>query len=331
MKGALKSLQFRQEREANWSLLESLVETVERKGPGGLDAEDTVRLATLYRAALSGLSVARAISLDRNVVEYLEQLCARAYLVVYGAKRDLRRDLSHFVVWLPRQMRAIKWHLLLATLFMGSGFAAGFLLVLGDMDLYYSLMGDSGGRDPASSTAFLRSTLYDDGGGLIERLITFASFLFTHNARIGIWAFGLGFMAGVPVFLLLFKNGLSLGAFAALFHARGLSVELWAWLLPHGITEIFAIIVCGAAGLMLGQAVLFPGDRGRLERLAERGQAAAGVVLGAVCLFFVAGLIEGIFRQTVQDVTIRYGVAAVTAAALSAYFLLVGRGKTVIS
>lgn len=323
----LRSVQFRREREAAWQALAALVERVERRGLRSLSPEEARQLPMLYRATLSALSVARAISLDRNVVSYLETLCGRAWLCVYGQKRPLRAALAEFFGrWLPQRMRALRWHLLLSAVFLLGGAATAFLLTLGDPDLYYTFVSPemAQGRTPATPTADLRAGLYD-GGDLGDALVTFASFLFSHNARIGMMAFGLGFALGLPVLVLLFYNGLVLGAFAALYHGRGLSVDLWGWLLPHGITELFAVVVCGAGGLVLAEALVFPGRHTRLQNLALRGRDAAGVVLGAVVLLFVAALIEGIFRQTVTHVTTRYVVAAATATILIGWLGFAGR------
>lgn len=325
----LRSVQFRREREAGWRELESLVEAVEKKGLKALDAEEARRLAMLYRGTLSALSVARAISLDRNVVLWLEGLCGRAYLCVYGTKRHLGRALTHyFGTWLPQAMRRLKWHLVLATVFLVGGGLAGFFLTLGDMDLFYSFMnaGMSGGRTPAADTEFLRQGLFTVES-FSDTLTNFVSFLFSNNARIGIMAFALGVVFGMPVFFLLFYNGLSLGAFAALYHSRGLSVDLWGWLLPHGVTELGAVIVCGAAGLVLAQSVLFPGRLTRMGNLRERGREAAGIVVFAVIMFFIAALIEGIFRQMVNDTPTRYWVALSMTAAWIAYFGWFGRQR----
>jgi hypothetical protein len=127
--------------------------------------------------------------------------------------------------------------------------------------------------------------------------------------------------------LLLFYNGLVLGGFAALYHARGLSVDLWGWLLPHGVTELLAVILCGAAGFLLAHGLVFPGSQTRTDALRERGKLAAVIVIGAVIMLFVAGLIEGIFRQTVTSVPVRYTVAAGTAAWWIFYFGYVGRRR----
>jgi uncharacterized membrane protein SpoIIM required for sporulation len=327
--GELKSVQFRRERELVWRELEELVLRVEKRGLRALDATDARRLAMLYRGTLSALSVARAISLDRNLVAWLEGLCARAYLCVYGTKHHLGSALYGFLLsWFPAAMRRLRWPLLLSAVVLLAGGLTGFLLTVGNLDLFYSFMpgGMAGDRTPAATTEFLRSGLYDHEP-LSDRLTAFASFLFSHNARIGIMAFALGFVLGLPTVFLLFYNGLGLGAFAALYHVRGLSIDLWGWLLPHGVTELFAVVVCGACGLALAQAILFPGRHGRLENLKLRGREAAGVVVGAVVLFFIAAIFEGFFRQMVTDVEARYLTAFGVAVFWLGFFTLLGREK----
>ncbi len=327
--GALKSLEFRREREAAWVELEVLVDQVMKRGPRSLSAQDAARLPMLYRGGLSSLSVARAISLDRNVTDYLESLCGRAYFAVYRTRRPLLLSLwAFFADWWPRACRQIRWPLVLSAAFMVAGGLAGFFLTLDDMDRYYAFVPGSmsGGRNPAATTEFLREGLYGQSD-MSDTLVRFASFLFSHNARIGMMAFAIGFAAGLPVLYLLFYNGLILGSFAALYHSRGLSLDLWGWLLPHGVTELGAVVVCGAAGLVLAQALMFPGRLSRLENLAHRGRLAAGIVAGAVGMFLLAALIEGIFRQTVTDVTVRYGLAGLTLVGWTAYIGFAGRRR----
>jgi uncharacterized membrane protein SpoIIM required for sporulation len=93
------------------------------------------------------------------------------------------------------------------------------------------------------------------------------------------------------------------------------------------VTELGAVVLCGGAGLVLAQSLVFPGRRTRLRNLAEGGRRAAVVVIGAVCLFLVAGLLEGVFRQLVQSVPARYAVAGATLAGWTFYFGWVGRAR----
>lgn len=324
----MRSVEFRKEREATWQALEELIASADQHGLRMLSAEQLARLPHLYRATLSSLSVARSISLDRALTDYLENLVGRAYFVVYGTRQHLRRQLSEFFLWrLPSTIRRARWHILVSVVVTLAAAIAAFQLTSGDMDYYYAFVGDMAqGRTPASATAELREGLYhtESGSG---GLATFAASLFSHNARIGILAFATGFVAGLPTLFLLFYNGLVLGAFAALFHSRGLAVDLWAWMLPHGMTELTAVVLCGAAGFQLAHGLVFPGARTRMDSLREHGRQAAVIVLGSVCMLFFAGMIEGVFRQTVTSVAIRFTVAGTTAAWWIFYFGFVGRGR----
>jgi len=331
----LKSSQFRREREASWNELERLVERVETRGPRQIDPDDLARLPTLYRGAVSSLSVARAISLDKALLEYLENLVGRAYLTVYGTKRSPGEAVLEFLgLRFPATVRRYWVYLAVSVGIMGLGVLCGFLLTQSDENWYYGIVPNemAQGRNPSSTTEALREELYFDPVGQGQTrahamLNVFASFLFTHNAKIGILCFALGFAAGVPTVFLLFTNGLMLGAMAALYASRGLGPEFWAWVLPHGVTELLAVCLCGMAGLVIGMALVFPGDRSRLDHLADRGREMAIVVIGAVMMFFAAALIEGFFRQLVHDEAIRWAVASGTALAWLAYFAGMGRRR----
>ena len=325
---ALKSLEFRRERERTWQELESLIDRARGGRIRTLSTADLLRLPRVYRATLSSLSVARSISLDANLIRYLESLCARAYFCVYGSRGSVTDGIAGFFRFgFPGVVREARWHVLVAGLTMLFGAIVGFSMTSADSEWFYAFVPAAlgGDRSPASTTEALRAALYG-GGEFSEMLSAFASFLFAHNARIGLLCFALGFALGVPVFFLMFTNGLTLGAFVALYYSRGLTLELLAWLSIHGTTELLAVILCGAAGLMLGQAVVFPGPRDRLTAFAETGRRAARIAIGAVALFFCAGLLEGFGRQMIQDPAWRAGIGLGLLAAWIAYFTRCGRG-----
>ena len=323
------SVRFRKEREAGWMELEMLVGQALRRGLKALTPDQLRRLPVLYRAALSSLAVARRTALDRALVQYLEGLAARAYLAVYSSRRPARQPLRRFVaVAFPRAVRGLYKELALATLCFALGIVVACSLTLDDSQWYYAFVGPgmAGDRDPGAETAKLKAGLYDGGDTGAGGLSAFASYLFTHNSKVGMMAFALGFMAGVPTVLLLFINGLTLGSFVALYARRGLLVPLLGWLLPHGVPELTAMLLCGAAGLALGRAVIFPGALRTRDALRAAGRQAALVVLGAVLLLAVAGAIEGVFRQVVQDDTIRFCVAGFNLLWVTAWIALAGRG-----
>lgn len=321
----LKSAQFRREREDAWRELEGLLERVETKGAADLTPAELHRLPVLYRSAASSLAVATAISLDKNLLDYLTALVGRAYICVYGSKRRAGEAVAEFFrLRFPWAVRRYFAFVALSIALLALGTFTGYRMTMADPERYHSFVDDSlaGGRTPASSTEELRDVLYSGEG---QELSVFASYLFTHNSKVGLLCFALGFAAGVPVIYLLFVNGLMLGAMVALYDSRGLGAEFWAWVLPHGVTELTAICLCGAAGMALGSALVFPGRHTRLRNLALRGREVALLGIGAVVMLLLAGLIEGFFRQIVQDVTVRWGLAAVTLVFWTWYFVAVGR------
>lgn len=324
----MKSVEFRREREKDWQELEGLIDQAERKGLKNMSARDVSRLPIFYRSALSSLSVARAISLDANLLLYLENLCNRAFIRVYGVRHHLGEVFALFLTRrFPREVRHFKWLMALATLFFLLGLATGFVQVMQDADNYYNLVDPAyaQGRDPSATTEELRSFLFEEDPSLMATLSNFAAFLFTHNAQIGILSFALGFVVGLPVFYFMFANGQILGAMAALHHQHGLSLEFWSWILPHGVTELTALLLCGGAGLVLARALILPGRHSRLENLAREGRKAGMIILGTVIMFAIAALIEGFFRQMVNNITVRYLVAAASLLFWLWFFIRSGR------
>jgi uncharacterized membrane protein SpoIIM required for sporulation len=324
----LRSIDFRRERSDQWRDLEKLLRRVEKSGLKSLTADELHRLPGLYRAAVSSLSVARAISLDQNLLSYLESLVSRAYFCVYGVKpraKAVVRD--YFLDTFPAMVRKYGLGILLAVAVMAAGMVVG--LTLDDGEAYFIIMPEDVAqeRTPTSTTEELREVLYSGSEHSDSELGFFATYLFTHNAKVALLSFALGFALGLPTVILLFYNGLILGTLAGLYASRGLSVEFWGWVLPHGFTELGAICLCGGAGLHLALAFIRPGRYGRIYGLTRAGRETAMIALGSVFMLLLAGLIEGFFRQLVHDTTVRYLLAAVTLLFWLAYFLFRGRER----
>ena len=318
----LKSHRFRAEREADWRRLEALLARVERGGARRLSKDELVEMPALYRQALSSLSVARAISLDAQLVAYLESLCTRAYFFVYGVRsRPLERLQAFFAREWPLAVRALWRETLVAwaLFFIGAGLA--YWLVRHDPDWFYGFIPKelAEGRDPTASAATLRETLYPKLDAE-KGFSAFATFLFTHNAQIALFAFALGFALCLPTAILLVYNGCSLGALMAVFAGQGLTFNLAGWVLIHGVTELFAISLAGAAGFHIGWAVAFPGARRRVDAAVDASRQAAAVMGGVVVMLFVAGLLEGFARQLVQNDVARLSIAGASAVLWLIYF-----------
>jgi uncharacterized membrane protein SpoIIM required for sporulation len=308
----LKSHRFRKEREAEWRKLEDILARAEGSSARALSDDELIALPVLYRAALSSLSVARAISLDQALIAYLESLCTRAYFYVYGTRTTLlKRILAFFAHDWPRAARELWLETAIAAALMALGVVVAYVLTMQDSTWFYSLVspGLAGGRGPTASAEDLRSTLFADGEGP-SGLSIFATYLFTHNAQVALLAFALGFVFCLPAAYLVVTNGMMLGAFVAVFAARGLGVEFGGWVLIHGTTELLAISLSGAAGFRLGWTLACPGTRSRVAAMSAAGRKAAIVMTGVVVMLGVAGALEGIGRQVVTDTGLRYAIAA---------------------
>ncbi len=317
----LRSRKFRVEREADWQKLETLLDRALSRSAKALDSSELLELPRAYRSTLSALSVARETSLDKDLIGYLESLCTRAYFFIYGTRSTFQERVAQFFTrdW-PRAVRSIWRETAMSAFITVISMFAAFMLTQSDPDWFYSFMPAdlAGDRTPAASTESLRSGLYDSGDD--TGLSVFAASLFTHNARIAIFAFALGFAFCVPTVLLLAYNGCVLGAFIALYAERGLGFELGGWLLIHGVTELFAIILAGAAGLKIGWTVISPGEATRLTAAAEAGKSASMVLAGVVVMLAIAGLLEGFGRQLITQDFIRYLIAAASAFVWGVYF-----------
>ncbi len=325
----LKSSEFRKGREAGWRELERLVRQIERRGVRSLSLDDLQQLPILYRAALSSLSVARSIALDRNLLLYLENLALRAYFAVYSTRANPIEGLRDFFVRdLPQAVRAARWHILIAEAALLVGVAAGFILTVHDEAWFSSLMPSelAGGRGPASTAADLRAKeLFAPWPGAAAAFGIFANVLFSHNTLVGLMCFGLGLAAGIPTLMLTVYQGLSLGAFIALHFDRGLTIDCLGWVSIHGTTELGAVILLAAGGLVIADKILFPGRYARLENLALHGRQAAQMAVGAILMLFVAGILEGGFRQLVQSTPARFAIGLGMAALWLIYFGRCGR------
>lgn len=317
----LRSDRFRIEREADWQRLDAIVTAVEKGRLRRISDEDLLALPQLYRAVASGLSIARAISLDAATLAYLEALVQRAWFVVYGPRTSLIGWLRGFLGggW-SRAVRGLGIDLAIALAVMVAGVIVGWVLVAGDPEWYRTIVPGqfADTRVPGASPAALRATLFGQSGQ--QGLGAFAAYLFSNNAGVSIMVFALGFAFGVPTLLLLVQNTALLGAMLWLYHGAGLTIDFAAWLSVHGTTELFAILLSGAAGLHIGRAMVFPGTRSVLDAASDAGRRGAQVMAGVVIMLIVAALLEGFARQLVDSTPGRFAIGGFMLAAWCAYF-----------
>ncbi|WFL76087.1 stage II sporulation protein M [Altererythrobacter arenosus] len=320
---ALRSDRFRLEREGDWRRLEDILRRMEGGSLRRVSDQELLELPTLYRTAASSLSVARETSLDRATLDYLESLVQRAWFQVYGPRQGLFAWLRSFLLggW-SRAVREIWLDICIAAFVMVAGTIVGWLLVAQDQEWYYRLVPTqfTDTRVPGASREVLMESLstQEDAAGLS----TFAASLFSNNAGVSILAFALGFAFGIPSLLLMVHNMAVLGAMMWLFAGQGLELQFAAWLSVHGTTEIFGIMLAGAAGLHIGRSMAFPGDRTILTAASEAGKRGAMVMTGVVIMMVIAAVLEAFPRQLIGGMEDRFMIGGTMLVLWLVYFFV---------
>ena len=325
---ALRSDRFRLEREGDWKRLDAIVTRIEKGRLRRLSDDDVLALPVLYRTVASSLSIARETSLDAATLAYLESLTQRAWFQVYGPRASLLTWLRRFLGggW-SAAVRAMTLDVLVALALMMAGVVVGWLLVASDPEWYYSLVPGqfADARVPGASREVLRGTLFGNGGD--DPLSAFAAYLFSNNAQVSILAFALGFAFGIPSLMLLVQNTATMGAMLWLYNGQGLLLDFSGWLAVHGTTELFAILLAGAAGLHIGRSMAFPGDKPLLQATAEAGRRASLVMAGVVLMLVVAAILESFARQLIDNTAGRFAVGLFMLAFWTTYFFAFRRDR----
>lgn len=295
----------------DWDELEALVREV-RRSPRRMSPEELSRLDVLYRRTTVHLAQVATRTTDARLIAYLNDLAAAAHSQIYLPPRESAwQGAARFLTEGFARMIARRWryHAASAALLI-AGALLGYFASMHDPLAAYALMMPGDPRSPGSTPEQLLEVLRhgrDQGGG---RKFAFASFLFGHNLQVGILSMAVGVLGGVFTMMLILYNGLMLGAFAAIHHRAGIRSEMWAWILPHGITELGAIVLFGGIGLLLAQAVISPGLLSRAESLKRAGVDAGRTGIGAGLMLVMAAILESYLRQSHLSTAARLAVAA---------------------
>lgn len=300
-----------------WDRLAELTARANR-GVRRLDASELEELVALYQRTSTHLSLARTYLRDPGLVARLTGLVASAAAVIYGAHPRTLRALGRFFT---TTFPAAVWHLrrfvVVATL----------LLIVPALAMGIWLDSSPQAVDAAGPEAARQQFLDEDFEAYYSSApaAEFATQVFTNNVRVAVLAFAGGILACIPTAYVLVTNGANVGVAGGLFAATGQAPRFFGLILPHGLLELTAVAIAGGAGLALGWSWLAPGDRFRLDALAEEGRRAVVVVLGLVAAFAAAGLIEGFVTGQPWPTALRVGIGVTAWAAFVLY--LAGQGR----
>ena len=319
---------FIDERGPRWKRLAALLDEVQEARERDLGTARLQELVLLYRSACTDLNRARTLTANPELIGSLNQLIGRAYRFVYRRRRSSRLDLKGFFLRdIPATFRLRIRFVQLAAAAMLAGTAVGFCAVVASPAHAQALLP----RQFFVERPALRVERVESGKERIETLrdaTAFGAYLYTHNIQVSFLTFALGALTFAGGIVLLFYNGVLLGAVAAQYLADGAGTFFVAWVGPHGALELPSIVFAGAAGLLAGHALLMPGEAGRPAALRDSFPSVFRMLAACAALLVCAGLIEGSFSQlSARSVPYpaKIGVAVVLFAAMS--FWLFGRGE----
>ncbi|MFZ5864581.1 MAG: stage II sporulation protein M [Thermodesulfobacteriota bacterium] len=314
--------EFVEQRKEDWQLLERILVKFKPGATPKLSRDELWELGRLYAAAISDLSTLNSSKLageaDREITQYLNGLVIRVHGAIYRKKSlEFRSILRFFVEDFPKTFRELSGFIALSTaLFILCGLG-GFLL---------------GSTDPGFTELVMPERIIqkvERGNVWFNDIYSVApmasSRLMTHNLSVTLLAVAAGITFGVGTCYLLALNGLVLGTAAALCHEHNLALQFWSFVLPHGVLELSAIFISGAAGLVIGHALVDPGPYKRLEFLAMRGRIAIRLALGCVPLLVIAGLIEAFLSPSPLPAWTKLAFAGITFASFAIFLFLAGR------
>jgi uncharacterized membrane protein SpoIIM required for sporulation len=302
----------------SWQRLEQLTKRARKLRQVGPDELD--ELVGLYQRTGSHLANARlAYRADDALVGRLTFLVAEAHGVLYGTRTtEVGRSLVRFFrVSFPASLWSIRWFILISTLLT--------LVPWIVMQVWIGVSPDAFDltADEAVRTAYIERDFEDYYSS--QPAQNFASQVFLNNVRVGILAFAAGILLCVFTAVLLIINGAGVGKAGGLFTHVGEWERFWGLILPHGLLEISAVIVAGAAGLRLGWTVISPGERTRWRALTDDGRYIGNVLIGLVLAFGIAGLIEGFVTGRPWPTSLRIGIGVVAFVAFWGWPVLFGR------
>ena len=311
---------FIEQHKTAWQRLEELLKLLDRSSMRRLHREEVRELGRIYRRTASDLAIARAESRDPRLINYLNSLVIRAHGRIYQADAEGGSHIKNFFAREFPQTFRRTWRFTAVSFGVFALFSViGFLGTKYDPEFSELVGVPAGFREMYIET---KTHWWED---LNEANQIGASSIFTHNIQVTIYTFAFGALFGVGTLFYLAYNGLIIASIVSLTYNAGFGSDLITFMVGHGVVELSCIFMAGGAGLLIGSALLMPGDLSRADALKSRGKDAVRLMVGVALLLVLAGIIEGFISPAPIPASIKYSVGAITGIALYAYLLLAGR------
>lgn len=280
-------------RRPLWEQLEGLLQKIDRSGLASLGRDQLRELGRLYRSASADLSRARALSIGGDTQIYLNNLVVKGHNQVYQRERNRWADLWNFFwVTFPSLVRSKILYVAAAFAILLVPLITSYFLVLRDIDFAHMEVMKGSPLVPEQLWHHIEQhKMWTDSTQ--DYSPTASSEIASNNIRVAILSFAYGVTFGLGTVYVLFLNGMMIGTIFGVCKRFGLFNNLLAFVAPHGVLELSAIFISGGAGLMMGVAMLFPGQLKRSDSLKLAAKQALGLFGGCIPMLLIAGTIEG--------------------------------------
>lgn len=257
-------------------------------------------MAKDFTQLVDDLGYAKTFYPSSAVTHFVNTQASKIYLDIYkNRKEESNRLLTFWKYDLPLTIRKHHRVVFFSFLYFLVFFAIGFFVSLKDEGMARSFFGDG----------YIDSTIeniekgnpfgvYEHGNPVLSWFN-----LMIHNIRVSLFMFVSGIFCGVPSLYLLAQNSVMLGIFDQFFVSRGLGFQFFLVVFVHGTLEITALIIAGAAGMVLGKSFLFPGTVKRMESFKQGAKDGVKIMVGLMPVFGLAAFFEGFITRLYNDIS----------------------------
>lgn len=282
----MREVAFLKQNAQKWKSFEAMLQSKNASSPDAL--------AALFIELTDDLSYARTHYPKTKTTAYLNTLTARVHQAIYRSKKEPRGRLARFyLIELPRLFRNSHKELLYSFIIFALAVLIGVVSALNDSTFVRLILGDSYVNMTQNNIAKGDPLGVYKGGSELEMFIAITF----NNIRVSFFAFAAGLCFSVGTAMLLFYNGVMLGAFQTFFYQKKLLVTSLLTIWIHGTLEISAIVVAGAAGLAMGNSILFPETFSRSESFRRGATQGVKIIIGLLPLFITAGFLESFITR----------------------------------
>ena len=293
-----------------WEETERLLKRFEDQTAERVRPVDVMRLGELYTELISDLNKLTVSIDDPAASERANRLTLRAYGAIYQKKSMTFHDLIRFFLFgFPGLVRR-RIHFVIASMLLFITAALVGYLCIHEKSRLVDLVVPPVEQQRLKAMA-LEARPNQPHPLAREGNFGLSSSIMVNNIRVSILAFATGIFLGIGTLVILITNGLMLGALAALYTDAGMARYFWSLILPHGGIELVCIFIGGAAGLIIGYALINPGSYHRKDWAVKEGHDAVKLVIGTIPLLVLAALIEAYITPAYLSPDIKLVLSAV--------------------